>query len=112
MLATDEHRSTRMVFAVREGTGAPLASVEFEAIKSHDEKSRGGAWRTRTRQRTKEHLQVQAGPEKCLETLSEAHERYATITHAYCLMTNHDHLLIETRNANLPQIETHLYCII
>gem|GEM_PF-4046197 len=25
-------------------------------------------------------------------------------------MTNHDHLLIETRNANLPQIETHLYC--
>ena len=46
--------------------------------------------------------------EKFLEYLSEAHERYGAIIHAYCLMTNHYHLLIETPDANLPQIMKHL----
>ncbi len=46
--------------------------------------------------------------EKFLEYLGEAHERYGAIIHAYCLMTNHYHLLIETPNANLPQIMKHL----
>ena len=42
--------------------------------------------------------------EKFLEYLGEAHERFGTIIHAYCLMSNHYHLLIETPNANLPHI--------
>ena len=46
--------------------------------------------------------------EKFLEYLGEAHERYGAIIHAYCLMTNHYHLLIETPDANLPQIMKHL----
>ena len=46
--------------------------------------------------------------EKFLEYLGEAHERYGAIIHAYCLMTNHYHILIETPNANLPQIMKHL----
>lgn len=36
-----------------------------------------------------------------LEVLSETIERYHWICHAYCLMDNHYHLLIETPNANL-----------
>jgi len=46
--------------------------------------------------------------EKFLEYLGEAHERYGAIIHAYCLMTNHYHLLIETPDANLPQIMKHV----
>ncbi|VVS94227.1 REP-associated tyrosine transposase [Desulfoluna spongiiphila] len=46
--------------------------------------------------------------EKFLEYLGEAHERYGAIIHAYCLMSNHYHILIETPDANLPQIMKHL----
>ncbi len=46
--------------------------------------------------------------EAFLETLKEASERYDAIIHAYCLMTNHYHLLIETPKANLSQIMQHI----
>jgi len=42
--------------------------------------------------------------EAFLETLKEASQRYDAIIHAYCLITNHYHLLIETPKANLSQI--------
>jgi putative transposase len=43
-----------------------------------------------------------------LETLSEAHFRFDCIIHAYCLMGNHYHLLIETPHANLSRIMRHI----
>jgi putative transposase len=42
-----------------------------------------------------------ADRELFLSTLSSVVSRYGWICHAYCLMTNHYHLLIETRKANL-----------
>jgi putative transposase len=36
-----------------------------------------------------------------LEVLAQVCERYNWIVHAYCLMTNHYHLLVETPDANL-----------
>ena len=39
--------------------------------------------------------------ERFLETLTEACEKTAWRVHAYCLMSNHFHLLIETPQANL-----------
>ncbi len=30
-------------------------------------------------------------------------ERFNWLVHAYCLMTNHDHLLVETPDANLSK---------
>jgi len=36
-----------------------------------------------------------------LEVLADVVERYGWICHAYCLMTNHYHLLIETPDASL-----------
>ena len=41
--------------------------------------------------------------EKFLEYLEKAVEHYGLIIHAYCLMTNHYHLLIETPLPNLSQ---------
>ena len=41
--------------------------------------------------------------EKFLEYLNKANERYGVTIHAYCLMTNHYHLLIETPLPNLSQ---------
>lgn len=38
-----------------------------------------------------------------LEVLSEVCERFNWECHAYCLMSNHYHLLIETPDANLSQ---------
>ena len=38
-----------------------------------------------------------------LEILGRVVERYSWICHAYCLMTNHYHLLIETPDANLSR---------
>lgn len=38
-----------------------------------------------------------------LDILAQVVERYGWICHAYCLMTNHYHLLIETPNANLSR---------
>lgn len=36
-----------------------------------------------------------------LDLIAKAHDRFGIIVHAYCLMTNHYHLLIETPDANL-----------
>ena len=41
--------------------------------------------------------------EKFLEYLKTNHDRYGVKVHAYCLMTNHYHLLIETPRANLTR---------
>ncbi len=41
---------------------------------------------------------------KFLEILQEAKERYDFILHSFCLMNNHYHLLIETKNENLSLI--------
>jgi putative transposase len=38
-----------------------------------------------------------------LEVLSEVCERFNWVVHAYCLMTNHYHLLIETPDSNLSK---------
>jgi len=46
--------------------------------------------------------------EAFLEILTQVVERYGWICHAYCLMTNHYHLLIETPNANLSRGMRHL----
>ena len=43
-----------------------------------------------------------------LATLEEAHQRYQCLIHAYCLMGNHYHLLIETPRANLGRIMRHI----
>ena len=39
--------------------------------------------------------------QRFLETLGEAAERFGLVCHAYCLMPNHYHLLLETPRANL-----------
>ena len=43
-----------------------------------------------------------------LDTLGEAQQRFQCVIHAYCLMGNHYHLLIETPNANLSRIMRHV----
>jgi len=43
-----------------------------------------------------------------LSTLAEAHKRFNCIIHAYCLMSNHYHLLIETPDANLSRVMRHI----
>lgn len=43
-----------------------------------------------------------------LDVLAQASERYRWIIHAYCLMTNHYHLLLETPAANLSIGMRHL----
>ena len=39
--------------------------------------------------------------EKFLGYLESATERYGAVIHAFCLMSNHYHLVVETPNANL-----------
>ncbi len=46
--------------------------------------------------------------EKFLEYLDSATERYDAVIHAYCLMGQHYHLLLETPSGNLPQIMRHI----
>ena len=46
--------------------------------------------------------------EKFLEYLATASQRYDAVVHAYCLMNNHYHLLLQTPVANLPQIMRHI----
>ena len=46
--------------------------------------------------------------EKFLEYFQSATLRYDAIIHAYCLMENHYHILIETPSGNLSQIMHHL----
>jgi REP element-mobilizing transposase RayT len=38
-----------------------------------------------------------------IDVISDVCERYNWVIHAYCLMTNHYHLLIETPDANLSK---------
>lgn len=46
--------------------------------------------------------------EKFLEYLTSASERYGAVIHAYCLMSNHFHLLLETPSGNISQIMSHI----
>jgi putative transposase len=46
--------------------------------------------------------------EKFLEYLASASERYGAVIHAYCLMSNHFHLLLETPEGNLSRIMRHI----
>jgi putative transposase len=46
--------------------------------------------------------------EKFLEYLASATARYGALIHAYCLMSNHYHLLLETPGCNLSQIMQHI----
>ena len=46
--------------------------------------------------------------EAFLQTLEESHDRFDAIFHAYCLMGNHYHLLVETPQANLDRIMRHI----
>jgi putative transposase len=46
--------------------------------------------------------------EKFLGYLESATQRYGAVIHAYCLMDNHYHLLLETPSGNLPQIMRHI----
>jgi len=46
--------------------------------------------------------------ERFLEYLETATERYQAVIHAYCLMGNHYHLLLETPAGNLSQIMHHI----
>jgi REP element-mobilizing transposase RayT len=46
--------------------------------------------------------------EKFLTYLQSSVERYGARIHAYCLMTNHYHLLMETPKGNLSQIMRHI----
>lgn len=43
-----------------------------------------------------------------LETLSEAHQRFGMQVHAYCLMSNHYHLLVKTPEGNLQRGMRHV----
>lgn len=45
---------------------------------------------------------------KYLDYLATATERYNAVIHAYCLMDNHYHILLETPSGNLPQIMRHI----
>src|SRR5664279_2859353 len=46
--------------------------------------------------------------EKFLGYLESAKERYGAVIHAFCLMNNHYHLLLETPSGNLSQIMRHI----
>ncbi|MEH6905682.1 transposase [Neobacillus drentensis] len=46
--------------------------------------------------------------EKYLTLLKETKERYPFILHTYCLMSNHTHLQIETKDTPLSLIMKHL----
>ncbi|MCB2217809.1 REP-associated tyrosine transposase [Desulfofustis glycolicus] len=46
--------------------------------------------------------------EKFLSFLESAVTRYGAVIHAYCLMSNHYHLLVETPQGNLSQIMRHI----
>jgi REP element-mobilizing transposase RayT len=43
-----------------------------------------------------------------LNTLDEAHQRFSVTIHAYCLMSNHYHLLLETSQGNLSRVMRHI----
>lgn len=43
-----------------------------------------------------------------LNTLEEAYRQFDAVIHAYCLLSNHYHLLLETPRANLERIMRHV----
>ena len=43
-----------------------------------------------------------------VHTLAEAHDRFRVIIHAYCLLPNHYHLLVQTPHANLSRVMRHI----
>jgi putative transposase len=56
----------------------------------------------------KDVFKSQRDREKFLEYLASATERYGAVIHAYCLMNNHFHLLLETSDGNLSKIMRHI----
>jgi putative transposase len=46
---------------------------------------------------------LDADRRRFLDTLMETVDRFNRLCHAYCLMTNHYHLVIETPDANLSK---------
>lgn len=56
----------------------------------------------------REIFKSQRDREKFLDYLGTATERYGAAIHAYCLMTNHYHLLVETPAGNLSHIMRHV----
>jgi REP element-mobilizing transposase RayT len=56
----------------------------------------------------KDVFKSQKDREKFLEYLASATQRYGALIHAYCLMSNHYHLLLETPAGNLSQIMQHI----
>ena len=56
----------------------------------------------------KDVFKSQKDREKFLDYLASATERYGAVLHAYCLMSNHYHLLLETPDGNLAQIMRHI----
>jgi len=56
----------------------------------------------------KDVFKSQRDREKFLGYLESASLRYGAVIHAYCLMSNHFHLLLETPEGNLSQIMRHI----
>jgi REP element-mobilizing transposase RayT len=56
----------------------------------------------------KDVFKSQKDREKFLSYLESATERYSAVIHAYCLMSNHYHFLLETPVGNLSQIMRHI----
>jgi len=56
----------------------------------------------------KEVFKSQRDREKFLSYLESAVMRYGAVIHAYCLLNNHYHLLMETPSGNLSQIMQHI----
>jgi len=46
--------------------------------------------------------------EKFLEYLESSSERYNAVIHAFCLLDNHYHLLLEIPSGNLHQVMRHI----
>ena len=43
-----------------------------------------------------------------LDTLADAHERFGLVFHGYCLLGNHNHLLLQTPHGNLGRAMRHI----
>ena len=56
----------------------------------------------------KDVFKSQKDREKFLSYLESATERYGAVIHAYCMLSNHYHILLETPAGNLSQIMRHI----
>ena len=56
----------------------------------------------------KDIFKSEADRKKFLTYLGSAAERYGAVLHAWCLMSNHYHLMIETPDGNLSRIMKHI----